>query len=45
MQFWNNLYRDASKEDDMRLLKDFMIHNYQAQETDGPQYEEIMKII
>ena len=29
----------------MRILKDYMIHNYQAQETDGPQYEEVMKII
>ena len=29
----------------MRILKDYMIHNYQAQDTYGPQYEEVMKII
>ena len=29
----------------MRILKDYMQHNYQVNETDGPQYEEIMEII
>ena len=29
----------------MRMLKDYMIHNYQSQETEGPLYEEIMNIL
>ena len=29
----------------MQLLKDYMEHNYQVQETNGPQYDEIMEII
>ena len=29
----------------MRMLKDYMEHNYRINETEGPQYEEIMKII
>ena len=29
----------------MRILKDYMQYNYQINETDGPQYEEIMEII
>ena len=29
----------------MQLLKDYMNHNYSVHETEGPKYEEIMKII
>ena len=29
----------------MLLLKDYMNHNYLEQNTDGPQYEEIMEIM
>ena len=29
----------------MRILKDYMDYNYLINETNGPQYEEIMEII
>ena len=45
MNFWKELYRDDQKENEMRILKDYMEHNYRVDETEGPQYEEIMKII
>ena len=28
----------------MRMCKDYMDHNYQINETEGPKYEEIMEI-
>ena len=45
MEFWKNLYKDNQKENDMRILKDYMQYNYHINETEGPQYEEIMEII
>ena len=45
MEFWKNLYKDNQKENEMRILKDYMKYNYQANETEGPQYKEIMEII
>ena len=29
----------------MRILKDYMQHNYNADETEGPTYEEIIEIM
>ena len=29
----------------MRMCKDYMDHNYQINETEGPKYEEIMEIL
>ena len=45
MNFWIELYKDDQKENEMRILKDYMDHNYRVDETEGPQYEEIMNII
>ena len=45
MEFWKDLYADHQKDNDMRMLKDYMDHNYLNNETEGPQYEEIMDII
>ena len=28
MAYWNDLYQDPQKENDMRLLKDYMNYNY-----------------
>ena len=45
MNFWVELYKDERKEIEMRILKDYMDHNYRVAETEGPQYDEIMSII
>ena len=45
MEFWKDLYADHQKDNDMRMLKDYMDHNYLNNETEGPQYEEVMGII
>ena len=29
----------------MRILRDYMQFNYRVNETDGPQYNEVMEII
>ena len=45
MQFWQNLYKDEQKINDMRVLKDYMEYNYNEGETTGPTYEEINEIM
>ena len=45
MNFWIELYKDDQKENEMRILKDYMDHNYRVDEPEGPQYDEIMNII
>ena len=36
MRFWIELYKDERKENEMRILKDYMDHNYRIAETEGP---------
>ena len=45
MQLWENLYKDEQKDNDMRILKDYMEYNYQELETDGVTFEEINEIM
>ena len=28
MEFWKNLYKDGQKDNDMRILRDYMVYNY-----------------
>ena len=28
MEFWKNLYKDSQKDNDMRILRDYMVYNY-----------------
>ena len=36
MEFWENLYADDLRDNDMRTLKDYMDHNYFVMDTPGP---------
>ena len=45
MEFWENLYKDVNRENEMRILKDYMQYYYHTGETEGPKFEEVMEIL
>ena len=45
MEFWQNLYRDDRKYQDMIRIKDEITYNYPIEETEGPTFEEINEIL
>ena len=45
MTFWNELYKDQRKQNDMSSIKYELDLTYDIPETEGPTFEEINQIL